>query len=406
VRAGALGEREYRLFFLGQTTSLLGDGMVGVALSFAVLDLTGSVADLGYVLAAASLPLVAFLLVGGVFADRLSRRAVMIGADVVRCAAQGATAALLLSGHARLWELIVLQVVRGAASAFFSPSLTGLTPLLVAGEHLQQANVLRGISGAAGNIAGPALAGLLVATIGSGWALAVDASTFAVSAACLAALRLPPREQLPRQRFLRDLREGWHEFSSRTWLWSGVVAAGIANMLSAPFFVLGAAIARSSLGGAGAWALILSAIGTGSFAGGLLALRLRPHRPFLAAFVCYLPFGLPGVFLAFHARPLLIAAAGLVAGAGLMIGNALWETTLQQQIPTAVLSRVTAYDWFGSLAGAPLGNALVGPMAVAFGSKATLLLAAGVTTTANLVVMSLPSIRAVVREGSEVESRT
>jgi MFS family permease len=164
IPLGALREREYRLFFVGQSVSLLGDGMVGVALSFAVLDLTGKAADLGYVFAARSLPLVGFLIVGGVFADRLSRRAVMIGADLARFGTQGATAALLVTGHARLWELIVLQAIGGAASAFFNPSLTGLTPLLVSGEHLQQANVLRGLSAGIGGIAGPALAGILVAT--------------------------------------------------------------------------------------------------------------------------------------------------------------------------------------------------------------------------------------------------
>jgi hypothetical protein len=393
---GALREREYRLFFAGQSISLLGDGMVGVALSFAVLDLTGKVADLGYVFAARTLPLVGFLVVGGVFADRLSRRAVMVGADLVRFGTQGGLATLLLTGHAQLWQVIVLQTIGGAASAFFNPSLTGLTPLLVSREHLQQANALRGLSGAAGGIAGPAIAGVLVATAGPGWALAVDASTFAVSAGCLASLRLPPRARLPKQRFLHDLRDGWHEFSSRTALWSGVVAASIANMLSAPFFVLGAAIAKSDLGGAGAWALILSAFAIGSFAGGLVALRLHPRRPFAAAFIGFLPFGLPSVLLAFHASAYAIAAIALLAGFGLMIGNTIWETTLQRTIPPAALSRVTAYDWFGSLAGQPLGYALVGPAAATLGTTATLLLAAGVTTGSNLVVLSFPSIRELI----------
>ena len=398
ISLGALREREYRLFFAGQSVSLLGDGMVGVALSFAVLDLTGKAADLGYVFAARSVPLVGFLLVGGVFADRLSRRAVMVGADLVRVGTQGGLAALLLTGHAHLWQVIVLQTIGGAASAFFDPALTGLTPLLVSREHLQQANALRGLSTSAGVIAGPAIAGVLVATAGPGWALAADAVTFAVSATCLAALRLPPHARLPKQRFLHDLRDGWHEFSSRTALWSAVIAASIANMLSAPFFVLGAAIAKSDLGGAGAWALILSAFGIGAFAGGVVALRLRPHRPFVAAFVAYLPFGFPSALLAFHASAYAIAAIALVAGAGLMAGNATWETALQRMIPPAVLSRVTAYDWFGSLAGQPLGYALVGPATAALGTTATLLLAAGVTTTSNLVVLSLPSIREVTSE--------
>jgi hypothetical protein len=169
-------------------------------------------------------------------------------------------------------------------------------------------------------------------------------------------------------------------------------------MLSAPFFVLGAAIAKNDLGGAGAWATIVAAFGIGSLAGGVVALRLRPRRPFMASFVCYLPFGLPSLLLAFHASAYTIAATALVAGAGLMIGNALWETTLQRKIPPAALSRVTAYDWFGSLAGQPLGNALVGPAAATLGTTATLLLAAAVTTGSNLVVLSLPSIRAVTAE--------
>jgi MFS family permease len=394
-RLGALREREFRLFFLGQSASLLGDGMVVVALSFAVLDLTGSVSDLGFVFAARSVPLVGFLLVGGVFADRLSRRAVMLSADLVRLASQGLVAALLISGSARVWELIVLQAVGASATAFFNPSLTGLTPMIVSPQRLQQANVLRGLSTAAGGVAGPAVAGILVATVGSGWALAVDAASFGVSAVFLARLRLPPHARLPVQSFLRDLRDGWDEFRSRTWLWSGVTAAGIANTMSAPFFVLGAAISRSSLGGASAWALIVSAFGVGSFVGGLVALRLRPCRPFRASFVGYLPFGVPSALLALHAPAPAIAAGALVAGAGLMIGNALWETTLQQQIPPTALSRVTAYDWLGSTVGRPLGTGLVGPVAVAVGSRPTLWLAAAVITVVNLTVLSLPSVRAV-----------
>jgi MFS family permease len=388
----------YRLFFAGQSASLLGDGMSGVALAFAVLDLTGRPADLGYVLAAASLPLVGFLVVGGVVADRLERRLVMVGSDAVRFAAQGATAALLLSGQARLWELIVLQVVRGAATAFFNPSLTGLTPALVPPEALQQANVLRGIAQGIGGVAGPALAGVLVALGGPGWALAVDAGTFAVSGACLAALRLPPRERLPEQHFVRDLRDGWREFSSRTWLWSGVIAAGVVNMCAAPVFVLGAALAKSHYGGAGAWAVIVASLNAGGLLGGVVGLRLRPSRPFVASFLGYLWFGLPSLLLALLAPIPVVAAGAVVAGGGLLLGNGLWETTLQRQVPPAALSRVTAYDWFGSLAGQPLGNALVGPLVALAGVRGTLLAACATITVVNLAVLAVPSVRSVRAE--------
>jgi MFS family permease len=244
ARLGPLQERQFRLFFFGQSTSLLGDGMVGVALAFAVLDLTGSVSDLGFVLAARSVPMVAFLLIGGVFADRLSRRRVMIGADVTRLASQGLIAVLLLTGTAQLWHLIVLVAVSGAATAFFNPALTGLTPMIVSDERLQQANVLRGIAQGAGGIAGPAVSGALVATVGPGWALGADAATFAVSAFFLAQLQLPPHQRLETQPFLRQLFEGWNEVRSRTWLWMGLIVAGVANMAAAPFFVLGPAIAK------------------------------------------------------------------------------------------------------------------------------------------------------------------
>jgi MFS family permease len=394
-RFGALQERDFRLFFVGQTASLLGDGMVGVALSFAVLDLTGSVSDLGWVFTARSLPLVGFLLVGGVFADRLSRRTVMIAADLLRLGSQGLTAGLLISGHARVWELAALQAVVGVGSAFFYPAVTGLTPLLVAPERLQQANVLRGISQAAGGIAGPAISAALVATVGSGWALAVDAGSFGVSAAALATLHLPPHSRLEPQRFLRDLRDGWSEFRAHTWLWTGVIAAGLGNMLWAPFSVLGPAIAKSSLGGPSAWALITGCSGAGAFLGGLLALRIHPRRPFRAAFIAYLPFGTPLVLLAVRAPAPVIAATALLGGAGLMIGNALWETTLQYKIAPAKLSRVTSYDWFGSLAGQPLGLALVGPIALALGTRTTLWGAAALILASNLAVLSLPSVRAV-----------
>jgi MFS family permease len=403
---GALAARDFRLFFFGQATSFVGDGMSGVALAFAVLDLTGDPADLGFVLAAGSLPMIAFLLVGGVFADRLPRRAVMVGADLVRFGSQATCALLLITGHAEVWQLIVLQFVRGTATAFFNPALTGLTPLLVEPDELQQANVLRGIAQGAGGIAGPAIAGILVATVGSGWALGVDSATFAVSAGCLAFLHLPPHEHLPRQRFLRDLRDGWREVRSREWLWSGLIAAGLGNMLAGPFFVLGPAIAKESLGGPGSWALIVSAFSIGAFAGGFLALHLRPRRPFVASFVSYLPFSLPSLLLAAGVGTVPIALGTLLAGGGIMIGNALWETTLQEQIPRALLSRVTAYDWFGSLVGQPLGYALVGPAVAAVGDTATLAVAGTTTLAANLIVLSLPSIRAVERRDRGVQSRT
>jgi MFS family permease len=394
-RLGPLRERNFRLFFIGQATSQLGTGMVGVALSFAVLDLTGSVSDLGLVLAAQTVPLVLFLLVGGTVADRLPRRAVMLVSDGARCVTQGVLAALLLSGHAQLWHLLALQFLGGTATAFFVPAVTGLTTQVVAAERLQEANALRSLASSGGSIAGPAIAGALVATVGPGWALAADAASFGVSAIFLARLQLPPHLDIPRMTMLRDLAEGWREFRSRAWLVLANVHAAIANVaLLAPFYVIGPAVAKRSLGGVGAWALIVSFFGVGLVVGGLIALAVRPRRPMfvgLGATVVMVP---PLVLLAVRAPAIAVAVSAIAAGANLTFLNTVWETTLQEQVPARLLSRLVAYDWLASLVFQPLGYAAAGLVAAhLLGLSGTLWLGAAVGAVSTVVVVSLPSIR-------------
>ena len=291
----------------------------------------------------------------------------MVGADVIRLGTQSTTAVLLISGSARIWELAALQALHGTATAFFNPAATGLTPQVVSGERLQEANGLRGIAMSASGILGPALSAGLVAGVGPGWALGTDAVTFLVSAVCLSALHLPTQAKLPPQSFVRDLADGWTEFSSRTWVWVIVVCAALGNGLGGTFFVLGAAISKASLGGPGAWALILACFSVGGLIGRTTVLRIRPHRPLLIACIAVVPWSFPPAALALHSPLLVLAAFALVSGGGLMIFNSLWETTLQHHVPDAALSRVSAYDWFGSLLMQPLGFALVGPAVALFG---------------------------------------
>jgi MFS family permease len=390
----ALNERNFRLFFIGHATSQLGTGMVGVALSFAVLDLTGSVSDLGFVLAAWTIPLVLFLLVGGTVADRLPRRAVMVITDGTRCATQGALAALLITGHAELWHLLVLQFLGGTANAFFLPAVTGLTTEVVAAERLQEANALRSLASSGGSIAGPALAGVLVAIAGPGWALACDAGSFAVSALFLAQLRLPPHAATETP-MLRDLIEGWQAFRSRTWLVLANVHAAIANVtMLAPFYVIGPAVAKRSLGGAGAWALIVACFGVGLVAGGLVSLVLRPRRPMLVGLAATI-LNVPAlVLLAVRAPAIAVAVCAIGAGAALTFLNTVWETTLQQLVPARLLSRIVAYDWLASLVFQPVGYAAAGLVAAhALGLSGTLWLGAAIGAVSTVLIVSLPSIR-------------
>jgi MFS family permease len=406
VRLRALREREFRLLFGGQTVSLVGEGMVSVALAFAVLDLTGSVTDLGVVLAAFTLPLVAFLLVGGVFADRFQARRVMVASDLARFGSQGLVAVLLVSGRARIWELVVLQAVRGVSLAFFQPASTALTPSTVPPELLQEANALRGLSLAFGQVIGPAVGGFVVAGIGPGWAIGVDSVSYAVSAAFLVALRLPRREPLPPQPFLHDLLEGWREFTARTWVWSNLAFIGVGNMAFNFTFVLGAVVAKRSLGGADAWGLILGAFGLGAVIGGVVALRIRPRRPLVTANLVLIGSAVPPALLALRAPLALVVAGACVGGIGGTIFNAVWETVLQRHVPPERLSRVTAYDWFVSTAANPLGQAVSGPAAGAIGIDATLAVAAGWLAAAPFLTLAIPSIRSLAADGHEpVEAR-
>src|SRR5579859_8281871 len=220
-RLGALQERQFRLLWMGQAVSAFGDGLYPVALAFAVVQLTGSAADLGLVFMAVLIPRVVLVLGGGVFADRLPRQRVMLGADVPRCVMQALTAVFLLSGGDALWPLLVLSVLYGAGDAFFQPAVTGLVPQTVEPARIQQANALLALTGNAFWLAGPAVAGALVATAGAGWAFAGDAVTFAVSAAFLARIRVS-RTPVERTSFLAELRSGWREVRSRTWVWTGI----------------------------------------------------------------------------------------------------------------------------------------------------------------------------------------
>jgi MFS family permease len=343
--------------------------------------------------AAKAAPLVVFLLVGGVVADRLPRRGVMLTADVARMAIQAATAALLLSHTARIWELIVLQAFAGAGTAFFNPASTGLTPMTVSAGRLQEANALRGMSMGLTQFAGPALAGLLIVTVGPGGALAIDAASFGVSAFYLARLHLPLHAGLPPQSFARDLLDGWREFAARTWVWLPVVGVSLGNMMDSVWLVLAAAWVKNGHGGAGAWTSILVVSAIGAVAAGAAALRLRPRRPLLLASIALVPIASPIIVLALKLPWETLVVTGLVTGFGTMLFNTLWETTLQQHIPPASLSRVSAYEWFGTLLGDPIGLALAGVVAAGIGMSRTLWIAAAVVLVAVTAMLAAPSVR-------------
>jgi len=401
LRNGPLGQREFRLLWLGRTTSFVGSAFANVALAFAVLDLTGSKADLGFVLAARAVPQVIFLLVGGIWADRLPRHLVMVTSNVISGASQGLIALLLLLGHAQIWQLMALAAVNGMSSAFFFPASSGIIPQTVPRPMLQSANAILRLGQNSSWIFGAALGGLVVAATSPGVGIAVDSATFFVAAFFTALIRIPTKLRMEGSNFLAELADGWREFSSRTWLWVIVLQFGFVNAIEqGTEGVLGPAISKEHFGGAAGWGFILTAQSLGLFAGGLILLRFRPRRLLLTGTLCFL---LTIPFLLALAGPLpfpAVIALAAMAGLGIEIFGIMWDTTMQQEIPQEKLSRVYSYDALGSFVLIPLGYAVAGPVSEAVGTRATILGAAAISLTATLLVLLVRDVRTIERRAS------
>ena len=393
-RLGPLARREFRLLFAARAVSFVGSAMAPIAIAFAVLDVGGSATELGVVLAARMVPQLVFLLVGGVWADRLPRNLVMLVADLVTGASQAATAALLLTGNAEIWHLVVLQAIGATAFAFFFPASTGLVPQTVEPALLQQANAMLRMALNVSAIGGAAVGGVLVAAVGPGWALGIDAATFFVSAVLLRLMSVIPEERLDAPNFLSELREGWREFVSRTWLWVIVLAFGFLNAAYAGGMnVLGPVVADAELGGASAYGAIFAAQALGLFLGAMVALRFKPSRPLFVG--CAAMVGVPPVLilLALGAPLPLILVSAVVMGLGMELFGVYWDTALQQHVPEQALSRVSSYDALGSFIFIPLGQLLAGPISDAIGVDETLYLAAAIVTLATVAMLATADIR-------------
>lgn len=398
-------ERRFLLLVGARVVSVLGNGFARVALGFAVLALPGaSPGRLSLVLACQALPQLAFILVGGVIADRMSRSRVMVTADVVGAGAYAGLAALVLTGHAPLLAMCLLAVVAGTATALFSPAMEGIVPLVVPADRLQQANGWLRVGTNSSLLLGLALSGVTVALVGAGWALALNAGSFVVSAVLTTRLRVATRPPKPTSGWA-DLREGWREFASRQWLWVVVAQYTIVvAVLNAYVGVLGPLMSEEHLGGARAWSVIVSAQALGTIAGAGLAARVRVGRPVLVAVLATFPAAVPMALLSADAPVWLVAAAMFGAGVSGDVFAVLWATTIQREIPEEMLSRVSSYDWFGSLAFAPLGLLVAGPVAAAVGIGPALAGCATLLALATGAALLSPSVRGLASRQAVVEA--
>ncbi len=396
-----LRERRFRLLWLGRVSSAIGDALVPVALTFAVLSIHGSATALGAVLAAFTIARVVFTVAGGVVADRISRRTIMIGCDVVRCAIEAFTAAMLFTGHMTLPLFVLTGALFGMASAFFGPASDGLVPQTVSAKNLQPANALLGISRNTLNVLGPTLSGAIVATSGPAYVFAIDAVSFAASTIFLLQLDVNSPIRAARTAFATELREGFREVTSRAWVRAPLIGFAISNLAFASFIVLGPLIFLENFThGKQDWGIVSTCGSIGAILGAVASVRFKPTHPLYAAFITSTLIAVP---IAALAGPLPVPAIAVAWGFGMgsvAIANTWWMTTLQRRIPEHVYSRVRSYDTLVSFVFMPVGLLAFGSIGDAVGYEWTLLGAAALAAVTNLAVAFTPAVRA-VRGGTQ-----
>jgi predicted MFS family arabinose efflux permease len=392
-----LRSRDLGLVLASRLVSDFGTGIAPIALAFGVLALPGSDASsLGLVLLCAALPRVVFLLLGGVIADRVrSRAALMAWAEAAAGAAHLVAGVLFLTGHATVASIAALTVVGGSAASVYYPTSTGLVPHLVTGGDLQSANGLMRLSTSLAGMLGTATGGLLVATVGAGWGLVIDAATYAVSAVLLSLVRAGVRtgERESASSMVDDLRHGWREFTSRRWVWLVVLLFAVSNVgFAAGIEVLGPVLSLEAFEGAPSWAAVLVSFTLGMLIGVVVAMRLRPERPMLVAMLAQIVVAIPIAAMAVPTSLQVLVAMAFVSGVGISVFEILWTTSLQQHVPEESLSRVSSYDWFGSLALTPLALAAAGPLAAWLGLQGALWVCAALGAAACLALLD-PQVR-------------
>ncbi|MFI7596300.1 MFS transporter [Actinoplanes sp. NPDC049681] len=383
----------FRFLLAGRTVAAFGNAIAPVALAFAVLDLTGSAGDLGLVVGARMTAKVLFLLFGGAFADRVPKHLLMVGSGLAAAVTQGAIAALVLTGTATVPLLITLSAVNGMVAALALPASSAILPQLVPAEQRQRANALNRLVFNGAYIVGAPVGGVLVATAGPGWGIAIDASTFLLSAACFAAVGSVATPRSGKAGILTDLRAGWTEFRSRTWIWVVVSAFALMNAsLSGGFNVLGPLVAQHSVGRQ-AWGFVLGAQTAGMVLGAVVAMRIRARRLLFVGVLCTGFQVLPLLTLGVAPRLGLLLAAAFLAGFTVEQFIVAWETSMQEHVPADKLARVYSYDMVGSFIAIPVGQVLAGPIAEAVGVEPTLIGAAGLVALAVLGMLASRDVR-------------
>ncbi|MFF1819209.1 MFS transporter [Kribbella sp. NPDC058245] len=384
----------FRWFFAGWSISMAGSAMAPVALAFGVLELTNSARWLSAVLTASTVPMIAMMIIGGGIADRYRRDIVLALAGLGAGVSQAGVAFVLLT-HQDPVFLLPLAALNGIFQALTTPTMRGIVPQLAAGRGIQVANSLLASSRNLARMIGPAAAGFLTVAVGGGWAIAADAASFLLAAACFGRMLLPARparaEGAPSM--LAELREGWSYFSSNSWIWSVTLAFAVLNAVSVGIWqILGPVIAADTIGPEG-WGLVLSARAVGALLATVAMVKLTVRRPMIRALTLMTLPAVPLVLIGTGANIFWLAAAAFAAGVAAEFFTVVWSTVCHQQIPERLLSRVGAWDEFGSFASIPIGQLSIPLLAAAFGTAAVAVTGGGLLAVAMLLPLLLPSLR-------------
>lgn len=398
-RRPAWAGRNYTLLTGAAVVTNLGSHGALIAAAFAVSDAGGSTGDVGLVAAARTLPLVLFLLIGGAIADRVPRHRVMVAANTLNCLSQAAFAYVVLAGDPQLWQMMLFTALCGTGTAFFNPAAEGMLLSSVSGENANRAFAVFRMAMNGAGIGGAALGGAMSATMGPGWVLAFDAAAFAVAAGLRAFLDVSHvADRAPGGGLLADLREGWVEFKSRPWLWSIVLQFSVVvAVVGAAEAVYGPLVARDHLGGPAPWGMALAFFGLGTIGGAVLMVAWKPRRLLLVGTLCVFPLALPSAGLAVPLPVWGLCVVMFVSGVAIEVFGVNWMTTMHQEIPEEKFSRVSAYDWFGSVSMLPLATALSGPAEAAVGRPSALWGGAGLVVIVTAAVLLVPDVRRMTR---------
>jgi MFS family permease len=395
-----LDETNFRRLLVGQAISSLGNNLVPVALAFAVLRITNSPSDLGLVLSVESGTQIAFLLIGGVVSDRYSRLAIMQVTDAGRGIAEVVLGLLLVVGAPSIGIIAFLGSIQGMGGALFTPASGGLVPSLVSRENLQRANAVRQSASATASIVGPAVAGVLVLTVGAGWAILIDGLSFLINVIFLLRINVDLPARSRNSSALSDLVAGWRDFWGRTWFRTTVLGSTVFNFAYGLYLVAGPVASLKLYHGPEMWAIVSVSAGVGAVVGGIIAARKMVARMSFQLCVFTLAFyALAPLATAIHSSVTVVAIGAVVGGIGVSLFGAAWQTAIQRYVPEEFLSRATSYDYFGSLVAMPIGLACGGPAVALIGVDTSLAVVGLLVVSVIVFLVLAPSVRRLSRYG-------